>query len=197
MGRFSTTVHIKCGAEKESFMVAFRETMKKRGYVPCEENEAVLTYLLAFGGDWVTLASEKYADDPRGAYEEAVRTAAELNAGGFSMEIVDSDFAVLTTFGCGADTVIVGDGSGYGIEDAPKGNRECWQPLLAEGAAWEKLFEAWDKNEVFVEDTLYRAAPLLGIEPKYMIADHRDLSESAESDGNTEELYFVGISGNN
>ncbi len=190
MGRFSTTVHIKNNADREGFIGSFCEVMKKRGFVPCSEDEAAVSYLLAFGGEWVTLALDEYSENPQKAYDDARDISAEIKSSGFSVEVVDSDFAVLKLFGENKDEVIVGDGEGYGIEDAPKGDRKCWEPLLAEGGTWEQLSEIREKREVFVEDALWNAAPVLGITPEYMTADHRELSERLGEDENIREFFF-------
>ena len=194
MGRFSTTVQIKSRIDRIEFVNSFCDTMKKSGLVICSKGEATLSYLLAFSdGGWVTFASEEYAGNSGKANEDAVQVASELNVTGFVEEIVDSDFAILKLFGGSgeSDTVIVGNGSGYGIEDTPKGKSKCWEVLLAEGKSWEQLSEALEKNEFFVEDTLCGAAPMLGIDPKYMISDYRELSDNAESDKNIVLLYFT------
>ena len=178
MGRFSTTVQIKDNVGRMKFINSFCDVIKKRGFVPCSEDEATLSYLLAFSdGGWVTLASEKYADNPKKAEEDAQKISAEMKTSGISVEVVDSDFAVLTLNG--NDRVIVGDGSGYGIEDAPKGDKKLWEPLLAAGRTWEQLSEIWKKDEVFAEEALYCSAPVLGIEPEYMTADYEELSGKA------------------
>jgi len=66
------------------------------------------------------------------------------------------------------DTVFVGDDEmleGYGIES--KGiNRECWEPLLADGRTWEELVRAWEGEYVFAEDALTEMAPILGMDIK-------------------------------
>lgn len=193
MGRFFSTVQIKDNMGRTRFINSFCDVMKKRGFVPCSEDEAAMSYLLAFSdGGWVTLTSEGYADNSKQAYDEAKQIAAEMKTSSFALEVVDSDFAILKLCGISgdSDTVIVGDGSGYGIEDAPKGERECWEPILADGMTWEQLSENWKKDEVFVEDTLCGSAPMLGIEPKYMAADYEELSDKAESDTNIVPLYF-------
>ncbi len=193
MGRFSTTVHIKNNADREGFIGSFCEVMKKRGFVPCGEGEAALSYLLVFGeGGWVTLANEEYKDTPQKAYDDSREMAAALKTSAFSVEVVDSDFALLklSNPNGGEDEVVVGDGSGYGIEDAPKGDRKCWEPLLAEGGTWEQLSEIREKREVFVEDALWNAAPVLGIAPGYMTADHRELSENSGEDENIRGFFF-------
>lgn len=43
MGRFSTTVHIKDNAGRRKVINSFCEVMKKRGFVPCSEDEAALS----------------------------------------------------------------------------------------------------------------------------------------------------------
>lgn len=193
MGRFSTVVHIKSNSDKRKFIDSFCDAMKKRGFVPCPEECAALSYLLAFSeGGWVTLASEGYGDNSKLAFDDAEQTAIELETSCFSLEIVDSDFAILKLFGGNlSDEVIVGDGSGYGIEEAPKGVGKLWEPLLAENKTREQLSEAWEKSGVFVEDVLCGSAPILGIESKYMIADYGELYDSLESDTNIIPLYFM------
>ncbi|MDE7398095.1 MAG: hypothetical protein K2N06_01065 [Oscillospiraceae bacterium] len=180
MGRFSKTMQIKNNTDKAGFISAFNSAMEKRGFVPCAEDEAAKSYLLAFSeGGWVTFTSES---------EDVPQVVKEMNVTSFSVEVVDSDFAILTLNN--GDTVIFGDGSGYGIEDSPKGERKFWEPLLADGKTWEQFSEARDKQEVFVEDALCEAAPILGIDTKYIIEDYNELLDMAESDGNIETLYF-------
>lgn len=181
MGRFSTTLNVKCA----DFASAFTELMKKRGFEPCKEDEAALSYLIAQSGGWATIAGESYNENPKQASEDADLFSKELNTSAFTVEVVDSDFAILKLNG---DEVIVGDGSGYGIEDAPRGNKKLWEPLLENGT-FEELTEIWGANEVFVEDALCKSAPLLGIDPNYICADFRDLSELSD-DKNITALYF-------
>ncbi len=189
MGRFSTTVQIKSGLGAAKFINSFCEVMEKRGFVKCTEDECALSYFMAFSnGGWVTLSSDKYSDDPRKAKDDVQQIAEGMKTAAFSVEVVDSDFAILTLND--GDSIIVGDGSGYGIEDAPKGERSKWEPLLAEGKTWEQLAECRDKNEVFVEDALWEAAPVLGIEPDYICADFEELSGKAEGSKNISTLYF-------
>lgn len=177
MGRFSTTLNVK----SKNFASMFTEIMKKRGFEPCQADEAALSYLIAQSGGWATLVREDYNTDPRQASDDAALIAKEMTV--FSVEVVDSDFAVLKLNG---DEVIVGDGSGYGIEDAPRGNKALWEPLLVSGT-FEELTEIWSSSEVFVEDALCKSAPLLGIDPQLIAADYLDLSESS---GDVTALYF-------
>lgn len=193
MGRFFSTVHIKNNTDRKGFIDSFCEAMKKRSFVPCKKGEAALSYLLAFSeGGWVTLSSDEYSDDPAKASDDVRQIAEEMKTSGFAVEVVDSDFATLKLFGGDhSDEVIVGDGSGYGIEEAPKGKRECWEQLLSEDKTWEQLSEAWERHEVFVEDNLCGAAPILGIESKYMTSDYGELSNNSDSDVNIVPLYFA------
>ncbi len=192
MGRFSTTIHIKDNAGRMRVINTFCEVMKKRGFVPCSEDEAALSYLLAFGeGGWVTLANEEYKDNPQKAYDDSREMAAALKTSAFSVEVVDSDFALLKLSdpNGGEDEVVVGDGSGYGIEEPTRGEQQYWEKLLADGKTWEQFYETAAKNEVFVEDVLAELARVLGIEPYYVCADHDEVSEKADSD-NVAAFYF-------
>lgn len=203
MGRFFSLVQIKNNGSREQFLKAFCDVMKKRDLVTCSEDEASVSYILAFyeSGKWVTLTSEKYRGDPKQVKDDAQQTAAEMKTSSFSMVVVDSDFAVLELYkdSSAADTVIVGDGSGYGFDgdNSQKGKRDCWEQLLASGKTWKQLSEIWNKNEVFVEDALYEAASVLGIEPKYMVSDYEDLNGMADEDTNVVPMFFKKKNGRN
>ena len=193
MGRFSTTVHIKNNVDRMKFVNAFCDVMKKRGFAPCTEDEAAVSYLLAFGEGWVTLANEDYKNDPKKAYEDSQQIAATMKTSAFSVEVVDSDFAVLKLFGGNySDEVVVGDGSGYGV-DASEGDRKLWEPLLAVGKTWEEFSEAAAAQEVFVEDALCKVANVFGIDPYYIDADHDEVSEKADGNKNIVELHFKAV----
>ena len=147
MGRFFTSVQIRSNNSKEQFIKSFSNMMKKRGFVPCSEDEAVSSYILAFSesGKWVTLTCEDYSNNPKQAHDDAKQTAAEMKTSSFSMDVVDSDWTYIELY-TGTDihdTVIVGR-SEFPDDDSPKGRRECW----------EQLSEIWNKNEVFVEDMI-------------------------------------------
>lgn len=190
MGRFSTTVQVKNSFERTNFASLFCDTMKKRGLVKCSEDEAAQSYLLAFGEGWATLASGEYNENPQKSCDDARNIAAALNTSAFSVEVVDSDFALLKLCASngGRDEVIVGDSSGYGIEKQPRGTQAFWQPLLAEGRTWEQFTETAAKNAAFAEDTLAELAEILGIEPRYICADFYDIAEKAG--GNVMAVYF-------
>lgn len=193
MGRFFTSVQIRSNNSKEQFIKSFSNMMKKRGFVPCSEDEAVSSYILAFSesGKWVTLTCEDYSNNPKQAHDDAKQTAAEMKTSSFSMDVVDSDWTYIELY-TGTDihdTVIVGR-SEFPDDDSPKGRRECWEQLLVSGKTWEQISEIWNKNEVFVEDALYEAASVLGIEPKYMVSDYEDFESKADKDTNIIPMFF-------
>lgn len=188
MGRFSTTVHIKNNADRMRFVNTFCDVMKKRGFVPCSEDEAAQSYLFAFGEGWVTLANEEYKDNPQKAYDDTREMAAALKTSAFSVEVVDSDFATLTLNN--GDCVIVGDGSGYGIEEPERGTCECCENLLADGKTWEQFSETAVKDGIFVEDTFGVLAEILGIEPYYICADFDEVLEKADGGNSVVAFYF-------
>lgn len=192
MGRFSTTVQVKDNVGRMRFVNSFCDVMKKRGFVRCSEDEAALSYLLAFGEGWVTFANEEYKDNPQKAYDDSRQMAAALKTSAFSVEVVDSDFALLRLSdpNGGEDKVIVGDGSGYGIEEPTRGERQYWGKLLADGKTWEQFSETAAKNEVFIEDALAELAVILGIEPYFICADHDEVSDKADENKNITAFYF-------
>lgn len=89
MGRFSTTLNIKNNSDRENFLKSFCAMMKKRGFVPCSEYEAALSYAAAFSeGSWVTLANEDYRNNPKKAYEDSREIAAALKTSAFSVAVI-------------------------------------------------------------------------------------------------------------
>lgn len=192
MGRFSTTVQIKNNADRMKFINSFCDVMKKRGFEPCSEDEAALSYLLAFGeGGWATLTSEEYKNNPQKAYDDSRQMAETLKTSAFSVEVVDSDFAILKLCNSdgGEDKVVVGDGSGYGVDNAV-GTRAPWEPLLTDGKTWEQFSETAAKNEVFVEDALAELSEVLGIDPYYICADNDEVLDRADENENITVLSF-------
>lgn len=172
MGRFSNGLVIK----KADFVNVFTELMKKRRYVPCDESAAELSYFVEQGGEWAALAGADYTENPSHLESDLALIVKELKVPAFSVEVVDSDFAILNLNG---SEVIVGDSSGYGIEEAPSADRAVWEPLITNGT-FEDLMDFWENEEVFVEDVLCSSAPLFGIEPPTLIVpDYRDFSEDS------------------
>lgn len=191
MGRFSTTVHIKNNVDRMRFVNTFCDVMKKRGFAPCTEDEAAVSYLLAFGEGWVTLANEDYKNDPQKSADDIREISAALKTSAFSVEVVDSDFAIMTLCAQNGteDRVVVGDGSGYDVPEM-EGDRKLWEPLLADGKAWEEFSEAAAAREVFVEDALGTVAAVLGIDPYYIDADHDEVSAKTDGNNNITAFYF-------
>ena len=184
MGRFSMNVNVKCA----DLASKFTEIMKKHGYEICTEDNASISYLIAQGKDWATLAGKGYNSDVQKTHADSEFIAKELNTPAFMVEVVDSDWAIIELNG---SKVIVGDGSGYGIEDKPAPDKAVWEPLLTNGTL-EQLTEIWQTDEVFVEDILAKSAPLFGIDPQLITADYRDISEMTDG-GNISALYFKKI----
>lgn len=192
MSRFSTTVHIKNNVDRMRFVNTFSDIMKKRGFVPCSEDETAQSYIFAYDDGWVTLANEEYMDNPQKAYDDTRDMAKALKTSAFSVEVVDSDFAIMTLRAPNGaeDRVVVGDGTGYGIEETPMGDKNLWEPFLAEGRTLEELYGLWNNQDILAEDTLRDVAPILGINPYYIYADYNEISEKADENENIIAFYF-------
>lgn len=70
---------------------------------------------------------------------------------------------------------MIGYGNAYGL-DKDSAEPALWQPILKSGTAFEALSAVWETDEVFCEDAL-KSVPLFGIEPDFMVADHRSLND--------------------
>lgn len=165
MGKFFNTLHVKA-VNREAFLTAFEWAMKKQGYVPCEADDAEISYMAAFSEGWISLSN---GDD---SVEELARLsqkfARDLKLASFTVEAVDSDFAILTLNTASRKTsrLVVGDGEGYGVEKAPI-FIDDWKPLFQNGGV-EEFLAATGENGVFVEDALCELGKILGIKPAVM-----------------------------
>ena len=175
MGNFSNTVHFKIG-DKEKFVKGINAYMKKKGFVPCDDDEAVKTYIIALSVDqqWSTLADMDSSDDSRALFNDAKAVSKSMKLLCITEEVTDSDIAVLELFDktgeCG-DRIVVGDGEIYGM-----GNNEikpeCWKLLLNNKADIEKLIELTGESDLLADERLSKISSLFGVD---MLADSDEL----------------------
>lgn len=176
MGNFFHTVHFKI-KDKEKFVKGINAYMKKKGFVPCDDDEAVKTYIIALSVDqqWSTLADMNSSDDSRALFNDAKAISKSMKLPCITEEVTDSDIAVLELFdktGESADRIVVGDGEIYGM-----GNNEikpeCWEPLLNNKADIEKLIELIGESDLMADERLSMISSLFGVD---MLADSDELS---------------------
>ncbi|WP_242940807.1 hypothetical protein [Ruminococcus albus] len=150
--------------------------MKKKGFVPCVDDEAVKTYIIAFSEkqDWATLADQESSDDTRALFSEAKAISKSMKLPCITEEVTDSDIAILELFdktGERADKIVVGDGEIYGM-----GNNEikpeCWKPLLNNKADIQKLIELTGESDLMADERLSKISSLFGVD---MLADSDEL----------------------
>ena len=161
MGKFFTALHVKSNG-KEQFIKAFTQLMKKDGYVPCSEDEAAISYAAAFAeSGWVTLSNGD--DSTNELTKTAKKIVSEMKTSCFTVEAVDSDFAILELHTPSGRTsrVVVGNGEGYGVQKAPF-SVDDWKPLLQNGDI-QKFLAVIGQNSVFVEEDLAEIGDLIGI----------------------------------
>ncbi|SFD41237.1 hypothetical protein [Ruminococcus albus] len=175
MGNFFHTVHFKI-KDKEKFVKGINAYMKKKGFVPCDDDEAVKTYIIAFSDDqgWATLADSESSDDTRALFSEAKAISKSMKLPCITEEVTDSDIAILELFdktGERADKIVVGDGEIYGMEKNEI-KPECWKPLLNNKADTQKLIELIGESDGLAEERLSKISSLLGVD---MLADSDEL----------------------
>ncbi len=175
MGNFSNTVHFKIG-DKEKFVKGINAYMKKKGFVPCDDDEAVKTYIIALSDDqqWATLADMDSSDDSRALFNDAKAVSKSMKLPCITEEVTDSDIAVLELFdktGECADRIVVGDGEIYGMEKNEI-KPECWKPLLNNKADFEKLIELTGESDLMADERLSMISSLFGVD---MLADSDEL----------------------
>lgn len=162
--------------------------MEQRGLLSCTEEEASQSYLLmaSEGEAWASICAEQYESGGRPVRQDVRFLSKALQTICFSVSVVDSDFAILELcdkWGSAVDTVIVGDGSGCGFEDQTKycGKETLWKPLLTEPDAWEQFSALCRDDAAFVEDSLAKIAPLLGLEGSQLTVAYDELSGMHDS----------------
>lgn len=191
MGMFFSSVSIKLGVDRAQFLDCFCGFMKSRGFAPCAESEAAISCLLAFSSQdrWSTISCGEYDRQPKKARQAAAWLAQELGTDAFAVESVDSDFAQIDLYTGDNihDTAIAGQ---FEFDEAPKGSRNCWEPLLAPGKTWEQLSDALEQESCFVEDNLRIFASCLGIEPEYLAWDYELLLENTEGNSDILQMHF-------
>ncbi len=177
MGTSFTTAHIHNAQSltKAQFKKAFTDMMKAKGYTASDEENAALTYTLAFSPDrkWVTVLTDS-ADTRR----EAAELAKALKMHTVMIELVDSDFAELSLFdetGAHKDTLTLGNS--YLEDAAPIGNPAAWQPLLR--GSWEQVQEIQNGSYTFAEDALAQFAPLIGMDSGNVLLDNDSADDNA------------------
>ncbi|WP_028504301.1 hypothetical protein [Ruminococcus albus] len=175
MGNFFHTVHFKI-KDKEKFFKGINAYMKKKGFVPCDNDEAVKTYIIALSVDqqWATLADMDSSDESRALFNDAKAVSKSMKLPCITEVVTDSDIAVLELFdktGESADRIVVGDGEIYGM-----GNNEikpeCWKPLLNNKADIEKLIELTGESDLLADERLSKISLLFGVD---MLADSDEL----------------------
>ena len=177
MGTTFTTAHIhnKQNLTKAQFKKAFTDMMKEKGFTASDEENAVLTYTLAFSPDrkWVTVLTD--GDNTR---REAAELAKALKMHTVMIELVDSDFAELSLFdetGAHKDTLTLGNS--YLEDAAPMGDPAAWQPLLS--GSWEQVQEIQNGSFTFEEDALAQFAPLIGMDSGNILLDNDSADDNA------------------
>ena len=175
MGNFSNTVHFKI-KDKEKFVKGINAYMKKKGFVPCDDDEAVKNYIISFSENqqWATLADMDSSDDSRALFNDAKAISKSMKLPCITEEVTDSDIAVLELFdktGESADRIVVSDGEIYGMgynEIKP----ECWKPLLNNKADIQKLIELTGESDLLADERLSKISSLFGVD---MLADSDEL----------------------
>lgn len=177
MGRFFSNIQVKKDLDKDEFIKKLENALNS--YEVCGKDNADIVYRAAFSERYATFTRLEYNDDTDTLLEDAKTLSAALKTSAFTITVVDSDFAELSLFTDGdrIDDVVVGDGEGYGVEESPA-EPALWQPLLKPDTVVEDLTAVWKKNKTFVEDTLADSALLFGIEPRFMLAEFRELNDS-------------------
>ncbi|WP_294483393.1 hypothetical protein [uncultured Ruminococcus sp.] len=175
MGNFFHTVHFKI-KDKEKFVKGINAYMKKKGFVPCDDDEAVKTYIIALSVDqqWATLADMDSSDDSRALFNDAKAVSKSMKLPSITEEVTDSDIAVLELFdktGESADRIVVGDGEIYGL-GTNELKPECWKPLMKNKADTKKLIELIGESDGLVDERLSKISSLLGVD---MLADSDEL----------------------
>jgi hypothetical protein len=191
MGNTFSQIFVKNSHSMAADKILLRH-MAKKGFVPTNEDEAQCTYRLVASGksEWVTVVSDGY-ESGQGIRDDAAGLAKSLKTYCIAACVWDSDFMEIELYGPTAkqrDSVIVGNPFADDMP-APKGNEKIWTPLLAGGATWEQLSQAFHGSYTFVEDSLAEIAPLLGMDLE-TAGTHQDWDGNQADSPNVHTFYF-------
>lgn len=193
MGATFSTIQIKNPAQvtREQFANLLSGYFEKKGLIPTTEEDAQITYWIAFNEDnsWATLGSGGY--DLGAANKDVPEIAKELKTHCILSSVWSSDFLEIKLFGSSPiQNDKIGVGQSYDDAKISKGNPELWEPLLVNGRTWEEVKELCDKDYTFAEDALFDLAPLFGINPLNVTLSY-NCTEIVSSDSpNIVDLYF-------
>jgi len=195
MGLSFSTIQIKNSRKlsRAQFQEEFRDFMKKKGFIQVpnvSDKNAVSSYKLVFSdkSGWVTLCSD---DGDVSARKDAPELAEFFRTHCVVTSVWDSDMLELHLFGENGgepDKICAGRmpwGDSPDAPPVPRGKRELWEPLIAEGFTWERFSEKIEnaENETFVESALYESAPFLGMDSFNVIRSYRQLENKPDEAG--------------
>ncbi|WP_295073036.1 hypothetical protein [Ruminococcus sp.] len=171
MGNFFTSTQIynneKLG--REEFIENFCSKMAEEGYIPCDDDESELSYILKFADNcnWVTITSESYGQGNAESKKDTGRLAKMLGTVCVNTVCIDSDCAILELYdknGKKADTFTIGRADDYFGDDIPQPSEKIWKSFLSKDSSWEQFTQICSSDEVFVEDGVSKLAPIIGMD---------------------------------
>ncbi|MCR4796065.1 MAG: hypothetical protein K5898_13045 [Ruminococcus sp.] len=171
MGNFFTSTQIynneKLG--KDEFIENFCSKMSEEGYVPCDDDDSEIAYILRFADNcnWVTITSEAYEQGNALSHKDTGRIAKMLGTTCVNTVVIDSDCAILELYdknGKKADTFTIGRADDYFGDDIPQPSEKIWKSFLSKDSSWEQFTKICSSDEVFVEDGISKLAQIIGMD---------------------------------
>ena len=184
MGNFFTSTQIynneKLG--KDDFILNFCKKMEEEGYVPCDSDESEIAYILRFAdnSNWVTITSEAYGQGNALSHKDTGRIAKMLGTTCVNTVVIDSDCAILELYdknGKKADMFTIGRADDYFGDDIPQPTKKIWKSFLSKDSSWEQFTQICSSDEVFVEDSLSKLAPVIGMDAGNILFSVDDATE--------------------
>jgi len=201
MGMFLSTFHVKIKGVEDSKSVIdiLKKTVKKRGYSLSNEEEADLSFFLfaSTESSWLTVTSEIYEEDENVFNNDCKIISKELNTLCLQTSVFDSDIAKIALINENrglSDTVVIGDPN-YVKEmlgvDYSKFNGEIhnWLPLLSKDSESAELFDVFNGEYIFVEESIEKMAKLIGFNRNALV-DYRSAKEETLENVTVSTSYF-------
>lgn len=173
----------------------FKAFKLNRGFVPCEADEAEMSYLVSYSESdvcsWLTVSGTHWHDNSYEAASDPLGLAQVFQMYSIRFNVDSNGSALIElsdVFGNSAGTRTIGDAV-PGEYFTTHLKESVWQEFLKPLAAEETFKAALDAHYHSAEDTATSLAPLLHIGKDQLLADAQSGMQSAD----TVRLYFKSV----
>lgn len=181
--------------DKSMMLNVFKAFKLNRGFVPCEADEAEMSYLVSYSESdvcsWLTVSGTHWHDNSYEAASDPLGLAQDFQMHSFRFNVDSNGSALIElsdVFGNSAGTCTIGNAV-PGEYFTTHLKETVWQEFLKPLAAEETFKAALDGHYHSAEDTATTLAPLFHIGKDQLLADAQSGMQSTDA----VRLYFKAV----